>query len=423
MHNSTLDVHDLTIWSNFRKIAFRFSFLSILSFIVLVNNGTFYFLTYFIRFVNKSLYSFVPWFAEHILHYHYDYSIYSNGSGDTSYNWVLLLLLIIFSIFGTLIWSVLDRNRRHYKQLYYWLTVIIRYYIAFTLIQYGLIKIIKLQFPDPSLVRLTQPLGAFSPMGLAWTFLGFSKGYNMFMGIAEVLAGLLLFKRTLLLGAFIALATSINIMTVNYFYDIPVKMLSTALVILCIYLILPYITPLYKFIIQQKLVQLPKLAKPKYKKVWINKMIPIFKYLLLLSFLYIQFNSVRQNQKMMHTYFGEKSLFYGIYEPDSNAKQTLIPPEWNEIIFEHQNQVHINDQRNKTKAYVCQIDDKKKELTINNNIDKYQFHYSRDINGDLILVNINNKQGETIRLRKRKIAEIELLNRPFRWISEYPYHR
>ena len=67
-------------------------------------------------------------------------------------------------------------------------------------------------------------------MGLAWTFLGFSKGYNLFMGVAELMAGLLLFRRTVAIGAIITLMTTANVMAVNYFYDVPVKIVSTALV-------------------------------------------------------------------------------------------------------------------------------------------------------------------------------------------------
>ncbi|MGY0037489.1 hypothetical protein [Pedobacter sp. NJ-S-72] len=104
------------------------------------------------------------------------------------------------------------------------------------LIKYGMAKIIKLQFPFPSNYRMIQAYGDSSPMGLAWTFLGFSKGYNLFMGIAEVMGILLLFRRTLTIGAIIALMTTANVMAINYFYDVPVKILSTALVLMCIFI-------------------------------------------------------------------------------------------------------------------------------------------------------------------------------------------
>jgi hypothetical protein len=72
-------------------------------------------------------------------------------------------------------------------------------------------------------------------MGLAWAFLGFSKGYILFMGLAEICAGLLLFRRTMTFGAIITLMTAMNVMAVNYFYDVPVKILSTHLVLMTLF--------------------------------------------------------------------------------------------------------------------------------------------------------------------------------------------
>jgi hypothetical protein len=39
--------------------------------------------------------------------------------------------------------------------------------------------------------RLLKPYGESSPMGLLWTFMGYSTGYNLFTGGAEALGGLL----------------------------------------------------------------------------------------------------------------------------------------------------------------------------------------------------------------------------------------
>src|SRR5690606_3361008 len=219
-------------WSLSTKIAFRFSFIFILSFIVIKNNGAFPFFNY----INKPLvlltYQFTPWFSKNILHYDYDYSIFTNGSGDTSYDWITLLIFFLYAIIGTIIWSILDSKRKSYYTCYYWLTTFIRYYVAFMLINYGVAKHIHAQMPHPGLERLMQPLGEFSPMGLAWTYCGYSKGYSIFIGVAEILAGFLLFRKTVVLGTMLTIAVSINIMTVNYFFDVPVKMMSTALLIL-----------------------------------------------------------------------------------------------------------------------------------------------------------------------------------------------
>src|SRR5690606_15196635 len=105
-----------------------------------------------------------------------------------------------------------------------------RYYVAITLITYGLAKFWNGQFPGPRLDSLEQIYGNFSPMGLAWRFFGYSETYKTFMGLAEIIPGLLLlFRRTMVLGALLAIAVTTNIVLVNFSFDVPVKLLSTHL--------------------------------------------------------------------------------------------------------------------------------------------------------------------------------------------------
>jgi hypothetical protein len=65
---------------------------------------------------------------------------------------------------GTIVWSAVERKRPGYEKVYFWLTVYIRYYLAFTMMGYGFIKVFKTQFPFPSLGKLVQPVGELSPM-------------------------------------------------------------------------------------------------------------------------------------------------------------------------------------------------------------------------------------------------------------------
>ncbi len=146
--------------------------------------------------------------------------------------------MAVVAVLGAIIWSVLDRKRTNYQTLYYWLTVIVRYYLAFTLFIFALEKFFKMQFPDLGFYTLTEPLGDMSPMSLAWAFFGYSYGYNVFMGIAESAALLLLFRRTTTFGAILTLATLANVMAVNYNYDVHAKMYPTALFLMAFFLLL-----------------------------------------------------------------------------------------------------------------------------------------------------------------------------------------
>ena len=90
----------------------------------------------------------------------------SNGSGDTTFHYVQVLLFATCSFVATVVWSLADGARRDYEKLWYYLMILLRYYTACQMIDYGFIKIFKAQFPFPSIERLSQPYGESSPMGL-----------------------------------------------------------------------------------------------------------------------------------------------------------------------------------------------------------------------------------------------------------------
>src|SRR5215831_19246898 len=160
------------------------------------------------------------------------------GSGDKLYDWVLTLCLLVTAVFLTVVWSVFDRRRAHYTRLHRAFRVFLRFALGSTLVEYGATKAIPLQMPYPQLTRLLEPYGRFSPMGVLWYSIGASRPYEIFTGCVELLAGILLFvPRTQLLGASVALATTVQIFTLNMTYDVPVKLLSFHLVLMSLVLL------------------------------------------------------------------------------------------------------------------------------------------------------------------------------------------
>lgn len=408
-----------SVWSPLKKLGFRFSFIFILLFILLKNNGTFPFFNFFNQPFIWLSQQFTPWFAQHILHYQYDYAIFTNGSGDTSYDWVTLLILFLLALIGSAIWSLLDDKRQNYDVGYYWLTLFIRYYIALMLINYGAIKLTHSQMPPPGLNKLMQPLNEFSPMGLAWTFMGFSKGYNIFVGLVEISAAFLLFRRTLVLGALITIATSINIMSINYFFDVPVKQLSTALLFLSIFLLLPYLRTLCDLFFKGEPAQLPLLKRPVFQKKWLKKGAPWLKIGFVSFVVMTQVMGLFSRQKLIDHYF-KKSPLYGIYRvEDKNPELYTLPSDWSYLIFEGEKQVTIRDRYYKTHYEETQPDTTAKTISLNS----FTFDYHVTDNGDIVLQKTLEKGVEEIKLTKQNTADFELNKRGFSWIQEYPYNR
>src|SRR5262245_30407361 len=114
-------VEQKTEWNLGTRIAFRFAF----AYFVLYN---FPFPLYLIPFTasiwgwyEEMYHRVVIWVASHILHLSYPITVFSNGSGDTTYDWVLALCFLTVAVAATLIWSVLDRKRPNYETLHQWL--------------------------------------------------------------------------------------------------------------------------------------------------------------------------------------------------------------------------------------------------------------------------------------------------------------
>jgi hypothetical protein len=104
-----------------------------------------------------------------------DVSTIFNGSGDRTYDFLLVACLLLISLVIAVIWTLFDRKRLSYPTLYRWLNFYVRFSLGTTMIGYGAFKVISSQFPAPTLDRLMQTYGDSSPMGLLWTFMGASE--------------------------------------------------------------------------------------------------------------------------------------------------------------------------------------------------------------------------------------------------------
>jgi uncharacterized membrane protein YphA (DoxX/SURF4 family) len=127
-----------------------------------------------------------------------------------------------------------------------------RFTLASILLAYGISKVFDLQFSPPDVRVLNERYGDSSPMELLWTFVGFSVPYTIFSGVVEVIPGvLLLFRRTAVLGALMAVAVMLNVALLNFCYDVPVKLYSSLYVLMALFLLLPDVPSLFQFFLRR----------------------------------------------------------------------------------------------------------------------------------------------------------------------------
>lgn len=358
-----------------------------------------------------------------------------SGSGDTLYDFYELVLKIIVAFIAAIIWSVLDRKRNSYTILLYWQEVYIRYYLAFFLLVYGLMKVIKLQFGQPPLSSLLIPLGYKSPMGLAWTFMGHSDIYTIFSGLCEVAAaGFLLYRKTRTLGAIIGFGVMLNVFLMNMSYDIPVKLFSFQLVLLSAFLIgLDYKRLISVFILNRP--ALPQQSHQLFPMQWANIVTQIVKIVAITAGLGFTVYNNLQNQAK----YGDdapKPPLYGIYEVEEFIlnNDTVAPMlndtiRWRYLVFE---KYYTNVFNMKTKHYdelqyfTTKTDTLKKEVLFLRSSDSAQvgkLYYKKTGSNRYMFNGIFNNDSLKLHTIRTDEKDFPLMNRGFHWINEYPYNR
>ncbi len=403
-------------WSVGAKVTLKAAVLFFGSFIVFM-------------FSSSLLEPILAWVGQTILQLDGDLTAVSTGSGDRSMNYITLFLQVVITVIGVLLWQYFDRKRPSYNKLQYWFTVVLRIFVAFFMLAYGMAKVYKLQFPAPSLMRLMQPIGEMSPMGLAWTFMGHSEGYNLFTGFMEVLGGVLLIpRRTQTLGAFITMGVMTHVAMMNFFFDIPVKIFSVHLVLMAGFIFLIDLRRFGNYFIFNKptlaLVYYRPIEDPTYHKIigWLKVSVLV---------IYLGFASFQGYQaERSHSDKRPKPELYGIWETALFVKnKDTLPPlvtdslRWRYLIRDREGFAVIKTMTADLKWMKFDMD------TTSNHLSFYREDYKQDDNFSLISTDSTMTMegilyGDSlyIELKSLDLNRMRLTSRGFHWINEYPYN-
>lgn len=165
-------------------------------------------------------------------------NIYSESGFFGIASYVNVAFVFILSVTGALIWSYFDRSRKEYNRLYYWVRVCARYRVAYGVIAWGYKKIFIMQMPFPSVGVLHVPFIDFLAKRLYWEQLGIAPHYEVFLGLAEFIPGILmLFRKTATPGAALAMAVVGNIAIANHAYDIGEQVPAFCLALLALFIL------------------------------------------------------------------------------------------------------------------------------------------------------------------------------------------
>jgi len=364
----------------------------------------------------------VFWAAKHIFGVTEPLVYTGSGSGDKIFDWVLCFCLLVMAALGAAVWSFLDRRRTRYTTSYNWFRVLLRFALASQMLTYGMVKAIPLQMPFPSLMRLLEPYGNFSPMGVLWYSIGASPVYEIFTGCAELLGGILLIlPRTTTIGALICLADAIEVFTLNMTYDVPVKLFSFHLIVMALLLLGPNLRRIADFFFMGRSVQTaaePRLfSTGRANRIAVTAQV-VFGLWLLAMNAYGGWTSWKQ-------YGGgsPKSPLYGIWNVD---QLTGDGEHWRRVIFDAPNYMAFQRMDDTFVFYGSALNLKTGTLALTKSKDKKSnaaLTFQRPAKDRLILDGEMDGHKINMQLRLVDHSKFQLLSRGFHWVQEYPYNR
>ena len=411
-------------WHPFTRTGFRFAFVYLLLFNLPFPLNAFPYVDKIGEWYNAIWNWMVPRVARAVFHREIDPVF--NGSGDRTFDYVLVACLLLTALVITVIWTILDRKRLSYPTLYRWLNVYVRFSLGAVMIGYGAYKVISSQFPPPTLDRLMQPYGDSSPMGLLWTFMGASEAYTMFVGAAEMIAGILLFPRkTSMLGALMSAGVLSNIVALNFSYDVPVKLYSSHLLAMAVFLLLPELRRLANFFILNRPADCVT-VQPLFRRTLWHRGALVLSSLFLIA---VVGTSLYQSYAQRRDFKALRSPLYGVWDVEefklAQPTPTASAASWRRMVFDSPGRVAVQTATNHER-FGLQLDQEKRTLTLRKRDDpgwNTVLTYERASPDVITLAGTLNGSEMTARLHRSEERKFLLTNRGFHWINEVPFNR
>lgn len=317
-------------WNRYEKIAFRFSFLYFVLLALPLDWN------YYGDLLSRD------WSSLHVsnLFYAARYTPEFFSDVPVFLDWAVIAAI---ALAGTFVWGVIEPERKDYNKLYYWLRVLIRYRLAAALLAYGFIKFFPQQMPWPSVSNLNTNYGDLADWKVFSMSTGIVPGYQTFLGLIEIIAALLLLNRkTAVVGAFIVLPFTGNVVLSNLAYEGGEYVYGSLLVSFALFLVAYDVIRLYRF--GAELHTLPARFKLTLKEAWQrNSRVAVksaFIFVFVFLYGYQSYASYKQGGYQYQATAGIPNTegLYTVKEFSVNGE--IIPPSrthatrWRDVVFE-----------------------------------------------------------------------------------------
>ncbi len=343
-----------------------------------------------------------------------DNSVYS----DSTSMYILVLLLFILSLITALLLPRIDKWTVYRPKLLDFIYKLCVYYLALQLLKYGVDKLFKNQFYLPEPNTLYTPVGRLDKDILYWSSMGTSHFYSVFMGVLEtVAAAFLLFRKTRLIGLLMGLAVMVNVVAVNFGFDIGVKLFSLFLLFLDLYLLSPHARRLYQVLTQQAVTG--NSAAPGVRRTFLLSFIKWFVIgLILLEVLYPFIRANNFNDDL-----AKRPYLHGAYEIKRMISHgdTVVSPEWKRLFIHRRGYMIFENKQDSMRDYKFDYNSKRDEYILH---DRYQrtirrvtlTYIERD---SILLVRFHDiTGGTTFETKAIDWRKLPALKKGFHWTTD-----
>lgn len=373
-------------------------------------------------------------------------SDYVGNHFEGFYNWLIALLV---ALIGATIWTKTSKNQE--QELYYWLRVLLRYRLALAIIASGIVKLVPVQFPAPTLSDYNTEYGDFLLWKIYYLSTAITKaGYVPGIGVLEITAGvLLLFRKTVAVGAGVLIALLANIVIVNFVYELGEQVYSLFLLLIAITLFF-YDLPRFFNAVFRQVKTHPEIVKPLVSQQ-LKKLRLLLKggFSLFLIFFGIWTYSSWKNSNYPYPKESGIAHIRGLYNvdefvlnSDTLAYSLTDSIRWQNVVFESWNTFSIkresdikanlhkpriiwqvdslrnfenigNAGREFYRYTFAQAPDKGYLINAKNKRNAFQsFQFELHQNGkNVLLLSGKNEQGESLYVRLRKVNKEYLLDK------------
>ena len=287
-------------------------------------------------------------------------------SSDSVTLYLLFFILFLIAVMAVSVLSFFDFWKTHKNFIFKAIQLIITYYLACVMLKYGFDKIFKSQFYLPEPNTLFTPLGMLDKDILFWSTMGTSYSYNVFMGLMEVISALmLLYHRTRILGLFILSGVLLNVVFINFGFDISVKLYSSFLLLLCLLLLSPFLKTIWQFFILHKTTMLNNFAEKK----WIaSKSLRLILKTIVIFFIFME----SLYPYLLRTQYNDDNEFrnelHGAYEvlktQQENTQNTSVNQNIKRIFIHRQNYLIFQYQDDTMEDFYLEINPVKKQFVL-----------------------------------------------------------